>query len=210
VIALYAITDDAAPPPPELAQLEVVPVDGLAAVCTREPEPEFSADAFWRHEEVVEALMEDRNLVPVRYGTRLEDESAVVRAVEERREELAGALRRVRGAVELSVRVMATGKRPPVPSPADEVSGTEYMRSRASGEADRDRASRAVHEPLASLARESAEGRPRPQELFRRAYLVERDSVTAFATAVARVQDEHPELSILCTGPWPPYSFVAR
>jgi len=34
--------------------------------------------------------------------------------------------------------------------------------------------------------------------------------VDAFAAAVARLQDEHPELSILCTGPWPPYSFVAR
>jgi hypothetical protein len=210
VIALYAITDDPAPPPPDLAELEVVPVDGLAAVCTRAQEPEFSAEAFWRHEEVVEALMEDRDLVPVRYGTRLEDEGAVARAVEERREELATALQRVRGAVELSVRVMATGKRPPVPPAADDVSGAEYMRSRASGEADRDRASRALHEPLSSLARASAEGRTRPQELFRWAYLVERDSVDAFAAAVARLQDEHPELSILCTGPWPPYSFVAR
>jgi gas vesicle protein GvpL/GvpF len=210
VIALYAITDDSGPPPPELERLEVVPIDGLAAVCTRASEPEFSEDAFWRHEEVVEALMEDRDLVPVRYGTRLEDEGAVVRAVEERRDELLAALQRVRGAVELSVRVVATGKQPPVPSKGDEVSGAEYMRSRASGEADRKRASSAVHEPLSILARASAEGRPRAHELCRWAYLVGRESVDTFAAAVALLQDRHPELSILCTGPWPPYSFVAR
>jgi hypothetical protein len=54
------------------------------------------------------------------------------------------------------------------------------------------------------------EGRPRPQELFRAAYLVERDAVESFAAAVARLQKANIGLSILCTGPWPPYSFVER
>jgi hypothetical protein len=210
VIALYAVTDDPAPPPPELAQLEVIPVDGLAAVCTRAQEPEFSAEALWRHEEVVEALMADRDLLPVRYGTLLEDEGAVAHAVEERRDELAAALDRVRGAVELSVRVMATETREAAPAATDAVSGAEYLRSRSDADAERDRASRALHEPLAGLARASAEGRARPQELFSRAYLVERDAVEAFAAEVARLQDANPALSILCTGPWPPYSFADR
>jgi Gas vesicle synthesis protein GvpL/GvpF len=209
VIALYAIVDNPGPPLPDVAPLKLVPVDGLAAVCTPAGEVEVSAEAFWRHEEVVEALMADRDLLPVRYGTRLEDEGSVARVVEERRGELAAALDRVRGTVELSVRVVTTDARPADVS-ADASSGAEYLRLRASADARRDRAARALHEPLAGLARASVEGRPRQHELFRAAYLIERDAVERFAGAVARLQAETPGLAILCTGPWPPYSFVER
>jgi hypothetical protein len=207
---LYAITDNPGPPLPGLAPLELVMVDGLAAVCTRAAEPELSASAFWRHEEILEALMADRDLLPVRYGTRLADERAVARAVEARRDELAAALDRVRGAVELSVRVMTTGTTPTVSAASSASSGAEYLRLRADADAGRERAARALHEPLCELARAGVEGRPRPQELFRGAYLVARDAVESFAAAVARLQNANPGLSILCTGPWPPYSFVER
>ena len=208
MIELYAITDNPGPPLPDLAPLELVPIDGLAAVCTPAGEPEFSAQAFWRHEEIVEALMTDRDLLPVRYGTRLDDEGAVARVVEERRDELAAALERVRGAVELSVRAMSA-RTPSTPVPAAEASsGAEYLRLRRSADTRRERTARALHEPLSGLARESVEGQPRATELFRAAYLVERDAVEPFAAAVARLQQSNPGLSILCTGPWPPYSFV--
>jgi Gas vesicle synthesis protein GvpL/GvpF len=210
VIELYAITDNPGPPLPDLAPLTIVPVNGLAAVCMPAGEAEFSADAFWRHEEVVEALMADRDVLPVRYGTRLDDESAVARAVKERRDELAAALDHVRGAVELSVRAMPTETRRAGPPAAEVSSGAEYLRLRTGADASRDHAARALHEPLSGLARASVEGRPRPQELFRAAYLVERDAVESFAAAVARLQKANTGLSILCTGPWPPYSFAER
>lgn len=209
MIELYAITDHPGPPLPDLAPLELVPVDGLAAVCAPAGEADFSAEAFWRHEEVVEALMADRDLLPVRYGTRLADEGAAARAVEERRDELVTALGRVRGAVELSVRVMARETPPAGVASADASSGAEYLRLRARAGADRDQAARALHAPLSGLARASVEGRPRPQELFRAAYLIERGAVEQFAALVGRLEQANPGLSILCTGPWPPYSFVA-
>jgi hypothetical protein len=209
VIELYAITDNPGPPLPDLAPLRLVPVDGLAAVCTpADDERDVSAEALWRHEEVVEALMADRDLLPVRYGTRLEDEGAVARAVDERREELAVALDRIRGAVELSVRVVASDAQAARTRVAEAPSGAEYLHGRASAAADRDRTAHALHEPLSALARASVEGRPRPPELLRAAYLVERDAVEAFATEVAHLQNANPGLGILCTGPWPPYSFA--
>lgn len=210
MIELYAITDHPGPPLPDLAPLELVPVDGLAAVCAPATDADVSPDALWRHEELVEALMADRDLLPVRYGTRLEDEGAVARAVLERRDELAAALDRVRGAVELSVRVVAAEVAPAGPQPADARSGAEYLRLRARADASRERAARALHEPLAELARTGTEARPRPPELFRAAYLVERSGVEAFAAEVAALQEANPGLSILCTGPWPPYSFAER
>jgi Gas vesicle synthesis protein GvpL/GvpF len=210
VIALYAITDNPGPPLPDLAPLRLVPVNGLAAVCMPAGETEMSAEAFWRHEEVLEALMADRDLLPVRYGTRLEDEDAVARAVGERRDELGAALERVRGSVELSVRVMRTGTQSTVLPAAGASSGAEYLRLRARADASRERTARALHAPLSELARASVEGQPRPQELFRAAYLVGRDGVDQFAAGVARLQQATPGVSILCTGPWPPYSFVEQ
>jgi hypothetical protein len=45
-------------------------------------------------------------------------------------------------------------------------------------------------------------------ELLRAAYLVDRDAVGGFTARVDALQREHPELAVLCTGPWPPYSFA--
>jgi hypothetical protein len=40
------------------------------------------------------------------------------------------------------------------------------------------------------------------------AYLVERGVVPRFRAVVQRLQRDHADLALLCTGPWPPYSFV--
>jgi hypothetical protein len=45
-------------------------------------------------------------------------------------------------------------------------------------------------------------------ELLRAAYLVDRVAVEAFVDVVRRLQETHSELDVLCTGPWPPYSFA--
>jgi hypothetical protein len=38
---------------------------------------------------------------------------------------------------------------------------------------------------------------------------VQTDTVPAFRDEIERLQRGHPELTIVCTGPWPPYSFAA-
>jgi gas vesicle protein GvpL/GvpF len=191
VIELYAITGNPAPPLPPVAPLSEVTADGLAAVCAPHVEREASAGTLWHHEAVVEALMDDRDVLPVRYGTRLADEAAVARVLEERHEDLLEALDRVRGAVELSVRVR--DRTVDATDPAAAVRG--HM----------------VHDRLSSLARASARRRGGvPREVVRGAYLVERDSVAEFVGEVARLDEAHDELSLLCTGPWPPYTFTER
>jgi Gas vesicle synthesis protein GvpL/GvpF len=218
VIELYAITDHPGPPLPDVAPLRFISIDGLAGICALVSEAEVSPEALWRHEELVEALMADRDLLPVRYGTRLDDEAAVARALEERRDELAAALDRVRGAVELSVRAAAPAA-PELSGVAlskaaggaeEAAGGAEYLRARARATAGHERTAKILHGPLSALARESVEGTPHPPELFRAAYLVEHDAVERFAATVARVESANPGLSLLCTGPWPPYSFAER
>jgi Gas vesicle synthesis protein GvpL/GvpF len=196
VIELYAITDDPSPPAPPL---RAVRSDGLTALCAPAERRGMTAEVLWRHEEVVEALMEERNLLPMRFGTLVKDDEAAARALDERRDELKMSLDRVRGAVELAVCAAAD---PSSEGTVGALSGTEYMRAKA----HQTEAAGLLHEPLAFLARESVV-QPGP-ELLRAAYLVDREAVESFVGLVRRLQATHEDLHILCTGPWPPYSFA--
>ena len=196
MIELYAITDDPAPPDPPL---RAVKSDGLTALCAPAEQRELTAEVLWEHEAVVESLMEERDLLPMRFGTLVEDDDAAVRALEEKREELRSSLDRVRGAVELAVRAEASAPTGRAPSGT---TGAEYIRAKA----HRTEAARLLHEPLAFLARESVV-QPGPEPL-RAAYLVDAEAVDGFVATVRELQRAHPGLSILCTGPWPPYSFA--
>jgi hypothetical protein len=197
LIELYAITEDPTPPDPPL---RAVPSDGLIAICAPTERREVTPDTLWRHEELIEGLMEGRNLLPVRFGTLVSDERAVAQAVAERKDQFAASLDHVRGAVELAVRAHPH----PGTQQRNEIgeSGRDYM----SAKARRMRAARVVHEPLADVARDSVV-QPGP-ELLRAAYLVDRGTVERFVSEVRRLQRAHAELDVLCTGPWPPYSFA--
>jgi hypothetical protein len=197
VIELLAITDDATPLEPPL---RAVRCDGLSVVCAPAAEGEVDAEALWKREAVVERLMEDRDLLPVRYGTVVQDERAAVAAVAPQSEALARALDRVRGAVELAVRAVAADAQPA--EPAAGASGRDYLRERVAHE----RLARALHEPLAAAARDSVvQDGP---GVLRAAYLVARGDVDGFVTLFRALQREHQALAIVCTGPWPPYSFT--
>jgi hypothetical protein len=63
---------------------------------------------------------------------------------------------------------------------------------------------------LSELARDAMERPAQPPEALRAAYLVDRDAVGAFAARVAQLQAAQHGAQILCTGPWPPYSFSER
>jgi hypothetical protein len=178
VIELLAITDDSGAPPPPL---RLVPAGPVGVLVGPAPEGEVDAEALWSRESLLEDLMAERALLPIRYGTRVEDDAAAAAAVEPRGAELAAALERVRGAVEVSVRAIA---------PDGEEGGDVG----------------AVHARLAGLARDHA--RHDGPESLRAAYLVDRAAVDGFVAAVRALQQEHRGLSILCTGPWPPYSFA--
>src|SRR5205085_690348 len=105
VIELYAITDHPRPPLPGVVPLRAVSTRALTAVCAPASESEVTADSLWGYERVVEALMDECDLLPVRYGTRLPDEAAVAAVLEAQYDQLRQSLDFVRGGVEVSVRV---------------------------------------------------------------------------------------------------------
>jgi hypothetical protein len=71
-----------------------------------------------------------------------------------------------------------------------------------------DRVSRKLHEPLAQLSRESVRFSGGAAELLVAAYLVPVEEAAAFGQQVRGLEAEYPELTVVCTGPWPPYSFA--
>jgi Gas vesicle synthesis protein GvpL/GvpF len=203
VIEIYAVTDEV---PGAANGLRPVSSAGLVALCAPVVDEEVSPDVLWRREEVIEDLMEQCDLLPARFGTRLADEAAVAQALAERRDELLEALDRVRGAVELSLRVLGDAPEPDEDPPR---SGTDYLRAKARRATAEIETAGGVHRPLARLARASTQRAGRgAREMLRAAYLVDRRAVPQFVESVGAMQDANPHLQLLCTGPWPPYSFT--
>jgi hypothetical protein len=212
MIWVYGICDSPELPLPRRRGLAQAPLEGLRAgallaVFTRhthsvgDPAP----DALWAHERVVERLMTDRTVLPMRFGSRLPDEEAVLRLLIERQVPLTAAIARVAGRVELGVRAIARtpdANGAAIRAPAN---GRDYLL----GKLRDGRQTDMLHEPLVALADDSRRQVPRSaDEVLRAAYLVDRRAIARFRVAVERLQATRADVALLCTGPWPPYSFV--
>jgi hypothetical protein len=181
--------------------------DGIDAVVSDTPEGVARSEAvIFAHAQVVEALAEaNEALLPARFaeGTGSDDELRA--SVARRREQIAAVLDRVDGCVELGLRVFRQNGEDAAP-PA---SGAEYMRRRLE-EVDRAQAlARDVHGRLAELAREStSQVVARDDLVLTAAYLLPRAAVEQFRSALHAVEAEHRDVTLVLTGPWPPYSFA--
>jgi hypothetical protein len=197
VISLVAIAD-ASGPAPDGPVSSVVAGDLCAFWVPADEEPVTVAKLEDR-EDLLETLMEERDLLPVQFGASVQDEQSAERILVDRHDEFTAALDRVRGAVELALRVRAVGE-----TQAVQANGRDYLaaRQRSSDAAQR------LHERLETMARTAVIRSG--ADLFRASYLVDKDAVPAFAAEVARAQDTCPELLLLCTGPWPPFSFAGE
>lgn len=229
---LYAITDRPEAPLPETPGLEDAPLFSLshrdiAAVASSLTGTVSPVETnLWRHEAVLEDLMTDRAVLPVRFGTVLADEDALRHVLMAHYASFAADLNHVRGRVEVGLRVLwdeeqdsngarersgrGTGER------ASTGSGRVYMMARLEEErqrrAHRERAEALamdIHTPLANQAVDSTdEVLVTPRFLLTAAYLVERDEVEGFQRQVQALNPAYPALRFFCTGPWPAYSFV--
>jgi hypothetical protein len=212
LIWVYAICDKPELPPPRRRGLAQAPLEGLReghvlAVITRHAESvcEPAPDALWMHERVVEWLMADRTVLPMRFGSKVDDDDALRTTLADRQNRFLAALAHVNGRVELGLRALQAVSEPVAAINAASTSGRDYLLAKLR---DGDTAS-ALHAPLAELAVATSRQLTRgDDEILHASYLVERAAVERFRGAVERLQRAHTDVSILCTGPWPPYSFV--
>jgi hypothetical protein len=214
VIYVYAIGEPAAMPPEPRsrglggARLRVLDCNGLAAIFSRHRtlQPRPSPKALLSHEAVVEQLMARGAVLPLRFGTILDGEPSLRETLAERHQELSLGLENVSGRVELGLRVLGE---PPRERPQGPGSGHAYLMARHEAHRRAQRAARDVHEPLAALAH-AARLRTTvpPPAILAASYLVDRDQIDAFKARAGALAAARGDVSTVCTGPWPPYSFV--
>ncbi|HEX6701815.1 MAG TPA: GvpL/GvpF family gas vesicle protein [Gaiellaceae bacterium] len=183
-------------------------VDDVAAVFSSHDAapPEPDEQAVLAHAAAVEALLGASDaLLPARFGRAFANEGALEAAVREQLDDLRPALARARGHVEFGVRVLGADD-----EPAPEAgSGRAYMQARLDARARAERIAGSVHEPLARFAAASTSSTGGSGRLFLSgAYLVPADAIEGFRAVVGELEAAHPELTFVCTGPWPPYSFA--
>jgi hypothetical protein len=162
-----------------------------------------AVETMWDYEQTVERIAQLQPMVPARFGGVLDDDKAVLEMLDAKREPLLAVLGQTRGAVELALRARwEPGAEP------DTQTGTSYINARLEV---RRRAREIIGDlsRLEELSRASRSRLPaRPGEPLRCAYLVERERVDDFTTAVEQIDDRLYGVDLVCTGPWPPYSFA--
>jgi hypothetical protein len=220
MLHVYAIVDSPVSPGAaglQGAGLRVVGNEAPFAVVSEHERPpsRTKEEDLWAHEEVIEALMEQATVLPMRFDGFVSGEDELRLILERRRDEFEELFDEVRGAVELGVRAQ------PGENPEDDEGeldaaevggpGTSYLLERARRRRRDEETVSRVHEPLAALSRRSRRSAGGlGQGGLKGAYLVDRGSVEAFRAKVEALGAELGSGRIVCTGPWPPYGFSSR
>ena len=171
------------------------------------------------HERVISRVLAETTPLPFRFGiviARTELDSYI----ETNRASLRAALDLVRGAVEMSIRVIATEGQSArrLDSEAIEVSGQgaafleKKRRQFAEAELSEEQSKEIacwLEEKLGSISRKSVHSVAPGGRIFSAAYLIGREQLPEYSSRVKMAVSERKDLRILTSGPWPPYSFCA-
>ena len=190
-----------------------------------------AADKVWRHEQVAESLMSAHAVLPMRYGTLLASLDEVEGMLRRGYPKFVEDLARVRDHVEVGIRFMvlrepaaisATGGNSQLLqsdalAQSATAPGTAYLRTKLTKEHERRDRHRAdlelVRKTYRILAEHAAAAKLDDDRgdapAVSAAFLVHRGGLAAFKKLVARLADADLDLALLCTGPWPAYSFVS-
>ena len=162
--------------------------------------------AILAHAEVVEAVAAaNDSLLPARFAGGVPNEDELRRRLDGRRESILEALGRVEGCIELGLRVLPDTREEPSPA----ASGSEYMRRRLDEVARAEELGRTLHGSLVGASRESScNVLGRRDVVLTGAYLVARDDLDRFHAALHEAERELAGVTLVLTGPWPPYSFA--
>ena len=190
-------------------RIESLAVEGLFAVCERRSTspPISEAELRWQHAIVQRIAEAVPAALPARFGS-LVDEAELALMIRDRRDVIRAALDRVRGRVQMTVRIVIDDACRPALTPSQPLRrarpGRAYLEARLR------RASPPVpprtRKALKAVARWVVEERrTRTVERLVTVYhLVRREDVSTYEAALAEAGVE----GMRVTGPWPPFAFV--
>jgi hypothetical protein len=197
-----------------------------------------AAEILQAHEDVIDTLMQDTTIVPLKFGTILKDEKAASKMLQDHEEEFKGLLAKFCGRVECGLKVYADekvlmkhitqvdSKFASLDEKREKLSrGAAYLLERKRAEELKDhlaaqlaQVTEMIFQELGKDASEAKQNDTLPQKVTRRekemilnaAFLVEREKVTQFCEQGKRLieQYEFMGLDAEFSGPWPPYNFT--
>ncbi len=220
----YCVVPDGHAPAGQLhglqgAPVEMLAVGGIAVWISHTDRPEPEVAAVTQHNAVVEAAVtEEVTPVPLRFGQWLEDESALRAGLADKVAAYQQALRQFAGCLEFGLRLIdpneAQGARDV--HTAGATSGYEYMQalrenSRLAGErrAHAERVLERIRERMQDIVQAEREEAARtPHAIVTISHLVSRPDFDEYRERARALRAAFPELRLLLSGPWPPYSFA--
>jgi Gas vesicle synthesis protein GvpL/GvpF len=210
VLLLYAVVPAGSPAPSTvtLKRFDAGAVDVLYEERDQLPSAE-QADLL-SFGEAVQALASTGPVLPVRFGTTLPDLAGLQELVTERGPAWRRRLDAVEGCVEMVVHAHDTSSaRPSPPASSEDVTGTEYLLSRAAVLRHDTELAESVSAALRPVVTELKvlRGLKGTQEA-RVACLVAAECVPALRAALERWAADSADRHAEVTGPWPPYSFT--
>jgi len=214
---LYGIVErDSAGDPPEPGTC-LLAAHGLAAAVSAVEETSAppSVASLLAYEKVVEAIHARQAVIPLRYGCVMENESAVVRLLEDHRQEYGAQLARFLGMTEMGIRVLwppRAGVLPAIP-PSPGAAYLASLRSRYNsanaldGEEGQlaDRIAGCLSGCFTGQRREASSSSQR--RLLSLYFLTSKTGVERFRTQARKICPPSGA-KLLLSGPWPPYNFA--
>lgn len=214
---LYCIVQQDLDKHPAEPGMCVVAAHGLAAVASRVEETSAapSVSSVLAFERVVEAIHARQAVIPLRYGCLMESEPAIVRLLEDHRQEYEALLGRLGGMTEMGIRVLCPARAESVPgSPLSP--GAAYLaslRNRYGSGIGLDPEEAHLADQIAGLLsgcyteqrREvSPADRGRLVSLY---FLTLKSGVERFRNQARQIRPPSGT-KLLLNGPWPPYNFA--
>ncbi|HEV2180546.1 MAG TPA: GvpL/GvpF family gas vesicle protein [Gemmatimonadaceae bacterium] len=204
----------------DAAPVRELSASGLAAWVSDVPDPVMapSVSRARAHDDVVRDAMARATPVPARFGQVLAGDHQVAALLGERHESLLESLERVRGCVEMTVRILLAGQTN-APGPAPRESGSAYLRwvrerqhvrQAVSDQAEflRRGVARAVEE--AGVVREIVWATVAPgARSLEAAHLVPRTLIARHRDVVRTTVERDHRMKVMLSGPWAPYTFCA-
>jgi hypothetical protein len=200
------------------ATVRLLQIDELAVLVT-----DFNADTIavtrenaLDHAAVVRSVLDRTTPLPFRFGT-LVTEQQLRSYISARKPALQTRFAHVRGCVEMSVKVIRELSDEIKTQSRDEITtGTSFLeekRREILGSEQKTAEAREIetwlHEQVGGLIRdEQVTIRPSEKLVLAAAHLVERDKIGQYKEKTAAARKNRPELHLLFSGPWPPYSFA--
>jgi hypothetical protein len=220
----YCVVPSGHPKPDALhglgnAPVESVSIGGVAIWVSRGDRPEPGLDAVRVHNQVVEAAVTEAvTPLPLRFGQWLADDTALREVLAPKAALYAERLAQIAGCMEFGIRLIdpQAGEGAQVVQAQPHTSGLEYMRalqeSSRLADSKRQRADQvhaSVRELLQDLVREERveDGRT-THAVLTLSHLVARAQFGDYRERAPQIRERFPELRMLLSGPWPPYSFA--